>query len=85
MIISDRRLWKRNCKIGQLPGDISIQAKIAILGLKPHLLRSPYRELYTLKICKEFRKEHFKKANRRWRHDFTLAGLHTVDEELDDS
>jgi hypothetical protein len=70
MIISDRRLWRKNFKIGHLPGDMSIQAKILILKLKPERLKDPYKSLYIRRTCKAFKRVVIKKANRRWRHEF---------------
>ena len=71
MIHEDPSLWKRNYKIGMLPGDISIQAKVRLLSRKDFQPKpdscipkfTPYKR-------QRWRREVARKANRRWRHEF---------------
>lgn len=82
VIIEDRRLWKRNFKFGQLPGDLSIRAKEVIFNGEIHKLKSPYCELYSENTWKTFRKEVIKKANRKWRHEFKQSVVNPNDLDL---
>jgi hypothetical protein len=70
VINEDRRLWKRNYKIGMLPGDIPIQQKVEVLSRNKDFKRWYATPRYTDKQRQGYRKEVFKKSNRRWRHEF---------------
>lgn len=71
LIVSDPRLWRRNCKFGQLPGDLRPQTKEAIFKGELDKLNGPNTVFpYKRKACRGFKKEVVKKANRRWRHEF---------------
>jgi hypothetical protein len=83
MINEDSRLWKRNYKLGMLPGDISVQAKVRLLTRKA-FHPAPNSCLPSYKTYKRqcWRREVTRKANRRWRHEFRAL---SPEELLDNS
>lgn len=76
MIHHDNRLWKRNFKLGHLPGDIYIGDKIELFDGKPIAGHDE-------KVARSYRKEIIKKANRRFRHSFKNEELKQLIDELD--
>jgi hypothetical protein len=83
MINEDPRLWKRNYKLGMLPGDISVQAKVRLLSKKDFQPKpNSCIPKHTPHKRQCWRREVTRKANRRWRHEFRAL---SPEELLDNS
>lgn len=59
-------IYKR-CKMGMLPGDLSKRSKIRMLEGDVPFTPFPW-QIVDRAAAKSYRKDHCRKANRRWRH-----------------
>jgi hypothetical protein len=58
----------KKSKMGQVPGDVSRWTKIKMLEDQTPIRVTPWHTI-TEKCAKSFKKDHIKKANRRFRHN----------------